>query len=76
VTIIPSALAFEFVLPLLPSGAKVIGDVGTVLLTTKWLREDLKPIALLNKHDPFQQRFVEMFVRFQIEIKDDLTELA
>lgn len=68
VSIIPTALAFEFVLPLLPTGAKVIGDVGTVLLTTKWLREDLKPIAVLNKQDEFQQRFVPMFEEHGITV--------
>lgn len=68
VTIIPSALAFEFVLPLLPSGAKVIGDVGTVLLTTKWLRGDVEPIALLDTQDPFQQRFVTMLVQNNIRL--------
>jgi len=68
VKVIPSGLAFEFVLPLLPTGAKVIGDVGTVLLTTKWLRGDVEPIALLDTQDPFQQRFVTMLVNNNIRL--------
>ena len=69
VKIISSALAFEFVLPLLSSGAKVIGDVGTVLLTTKWLRTELAPIALLNSEDSFQQRFLPMLVNNGITVE-------
>lgn len=75
VSIIPSELAFEFVLPLLPSGAKVIGDVGTVLLTTKWLRADLEPIAVLNEQDPFQQRFVPMFRALKLNLVSEFETL-
>ncbi|MBE0494582.1 MAG: hypothetical protein IBX48_09610, partial [Thiomicrospira sp.] len=58
-----------FVLPLLPNGAKVIGDVGTVLFTAKWLRDDIKIIATLNEEDPFQQRFIPITKQFDIDIK-------
>ncbi|HEY9018790.1 hypothetical protein [Thiomicrospira sp.] len=68
VMLIPSRLAFEFVLPLLPSGAMVLGDVGSVLLTTKWLREDLEPIAVLDDNDPFQQKFESIFRLNKINI--------
>lgn len=71
VQIIPSALAFEFVLPLLPNEAIVIGDVGTVLLTTKWLREDIETIAVLNESDPFQQKFVPMLENAEVSISKD-----
>ena len=69
VQIIPSALAFEFVLPLLPNGAKVIGDVGTVLLTTKWLRSELEAIAVLNGDDTFQQGFLPMLLNNDIRVE-------
>ena len=69
VTLIPTTLAFEFVLPLLPSGATVIGDVGTVLFTAKWLRNDLDIVATLNEEDPFQQRFIAITKQFDINIK-------
>lgn len=69
VQVIPSALAFEFVLTLLPNGAKVIGDVGTVLLTTKWLRSELEAIAVLNGDDTFQQGFLPMLLNNGIRVE-------
>lgn len=68
VSLIPTNLAFEFILPLLPMGAKVVGDVGTSLLTTKWLRDDLYPIAVLNPQDTFQERFVTLFKQNDIQV--------
>ncbi|MBE0472082.1 MAG: hypothetical protein IBX55_21565, partial [Methyloprofundus sp.] len=53
---------------LLPNGAKVIGDVGTVLLTTKWLRAGIEPIAVLNEQDPFQQQFLPMLINTRISV--------
>lgn len=68
VQLIPTALAFEFVLPLLPRGSKVIGDVGTALLTTKWLRNDVSIFAVLNENDTFQQHFISITKQFDIPI--------
>ncbi len=75
VVLIPSKLAFEFVLPLLPTGTKVIGDVCTVMLTTKWLRGDLDSIAVLNKKDIFQQRFIPMYTNAGVTLINDFKEL-
>ncbi|MBE0494404.1 MAG: hypothetical protein IBX48_08675 [Thiomicrospira sp.] len=75
VRIIPTKLAFEFVLPLLPSGSHVIGDVCTAMLTTKWLRSDLEPIAVLNDGDPFQQRFLPMLKNSNIMLLQDFNDL-
>lgn len=76
VVLIPAELAFEFILPFLPAGAQIIGDVGTVLLTAKWLREDLKPIAILNERDEFQKRFVDLIQSFDVEVYSEFNLLG
>lgn len=75
VSLISATLAFEFILPLLSPGATVIGDVCTALLTTKWLREDLCSIAVLNADDPFQKRFIPMFSSAGVTLLNDFKEL-
>jgi hypothetical protein len=71
VKLIPAALAFEFVLPLLKSDSYVIGDVGTSLLTANWLRPDLKSIAVLNKDSEFEANFQSVMLRLGVTVKDD-----
>lgn len=71
VVIIPAGLAFEFVLPMLKVGTQVYGDVGTVLLTAKWLRDDVQPMALINRQDPFQLGFLEMFIQNEIPVLEE-----
>ena len=66
VQLIPASLAFEFVLPFLKTGTKIIADVCTVLFTAKWLREDLDVIAVLNPADPYQATFVPMMRNLHI----------
>lgn len=60
-TLLPAQLAFEFVLPVLKAGCTVVADVGTVLLTTKWLRPDLLSVAILDEQDGFQKQFASLF---------------
>jgi len=69
VILIPTTLAFEFVLSLLPKSATVIGDVGTVLFTAKWLRDVLDIVATLSEEDTFQKRFIAITKKFEINIK-------
>ncbi|WP_083919042.1 polysialyltransferase family glycosyltransferase [Hydrogenovibrio halophilus] len=60
VMVLPSNLAFEMLLPALPENARIIGDVGTALLTAKWLRPDLTSYALLNEEDAFSRQFIPL----------------
>jgi len=59
--LLPSGLAFEFILPFLKWQSHVVGDVGTALLTAKWLRPDLQVIAVLSEEDKFQIRFKRIY---------------
>ncbi|BCN93948.1 hypothetical protein THMIRHAM_17330 [Thiomicrorhabdus immobilis] len=61
VLLLPSGLAFEFILPFLKKQSHVIGDVGTALLTAKWLRPDLKVTAVLAEEDAFQIKFKRIY---------------
>lgn len=67
--LLPKQLAFEFILPVLQPGTLVQGDVGTAVLTSRWLRPDLSVRAVLNTKDPFQQRFLTLMQQFEVEVK-------
>lgn len=73
--ILPNELAFEFVLPMLKEGCKVAADVGTVLLTTKWLRPDVAVVAILDENDHFQQAFIPIFNRMNIPVVSNYLHL-
>ena len=73
--VIPSALAFEFCLPKLATHCQVVGDVGTALFTSKWLRPDLTVYALLDKNDSFQQKFILLSQQLSIKVVNRLEEL-
>lgn len=67
--IIPSAIAFEFILPLLKSDSRLLADIGSALFMAKKLRPDLDSVAVLDEKDPFQKRFLSLFERAGITIK-------
>jgi hypothetical protein len=67
-SVIPSALAFEFVLPKLSSQAFVQGDVGTAIFTTHWLRPDIEIRAVLDESDVFQTRFIPLMKKMGIPL--------
>lgn len=69
VILLPSALATELLLPLLPQSVSIIGDVGTALLTARWLRPELRIIAQLSARDKFQQSFIPLMEKMGIEIE-------
>lgn len=71
VSIIPSLLAFEFVLPMLKPSMKVVGDVGTSVLTAKWLRSDLEVGAVLNSESKFESRFEPILNKLEIPVHKD-----
>lgn len=70
--VVPSQLAFEFCLPALKKSSQVVGDVGTALLTTRWLRPDVEVIAVLDEHDSFQRSFIPLLLAMQITVVDHL----
>jgi hypothetical protein len=69
VILLPSALATELLLPLLPNSVSIVGDVGTALLTARWLRPELKVIAQLSERDSFQHAFIPIMEKMGVEIE-------
>lgn len=67
--LLPKRLAFEFILPALRPGSIVQGDVGTAILTARWLRPDLNVRSVLNMKDPFQSELEKTLVMFNVPIK-------
>lgn len=72
---IPARLASEFVLPILPSGCHVIGDVGTALLTCHWLRPDLPLTAVLSPEDPFQSKFIPIMRKMNVPMESNFLKV-
>ncbi|AEG31708.1 polysialyltransferase family glycosyltransferase [Thiomicrospira cyclica] len=75
VTIIPKDVAFEYLLADLPPNTQVVGDISTVLLTAKWLRDDVGVTGVFNADDAYAQQFKPYFAQFGIHIIEDLTKL-
>lgn len=73
--VMPSSLAFEFVLPMLKSNAIVVGDVGTTLLTTQWLRPDIQSIAVLPEQNDFESEFKTLFLSFGVTVVSDFDSI-
>jgi hypothetical protein len=73
--IVPSPLAFEFCLPMFSKDCLVIGDVGTALLTCKWLRPDLAVFAVLDAQDAFQKRFISMSHAMNINVTNQIEDV-
>ncbi len=67
--VIPSSIAFEFLLPLFKPNAKLFGDVGSSLLMAKWLRPDLDGTAILDENNAFQRRFLTLFQQAGLPVK-------
>lgn len=75
VTEVPAGLAFEFLLPFFIADCKVVGDVGTALLTAKWLRPDLQTYAVLSGDDDFQSSFNDIYEQLNVHIVSDYSLL-
>lgn len=73
--IIPSQLAFEFCLPSLSQNCIVVGDVGTALLSSKWLRPDVNVYAVLDEQDEFQNKFISLTQTMGINVIDQIEEV-
>lgn len=64
----PRDLAFEFMLPMLKPNSIVLGDVGTVVMTAKWLRPDIASYAVLNEDDDYASQFRGIMEKLQIPL--------
>lgn len=64
----PRNLAFEFMLPILKSNSIVLGDVGTVVMTAKWLRPDVRSYAVLNEDDDYANQFRGIMEKLEIPL--------
>ncbi len=74
--VVTSALASEFILPLLDEQCAVVGDVCTALLTCKWLRPDLSLFAVLSKQDSYQCQFITMIEGMNINVVNEFNEVV
>ncbi|GAB6070835.1 hypothetical protein JCM30760_19320 [Thiomicrorhabdus hydrogeniphila] len=75
VDVIPAQLAFEFCLPLFSQDCLVVGDVGTALLSCKWLRPDLTVVAVLDESDPFQKKFISLSKMMGINVTNQIEDV-
>ncbi len=73
--LLPSSLAFEYVLPFLKQGAYIIGDVGTALLTAQWLRPDLNVFAVLAENDAFQASFKNIYAQLDLRVVAEFKDI-
>ena len=74
VKLIPSRIAFEVLLPVLKQTI-IIGDVSSTLLTTKWLRPDLKVLSANTNTNKDQAGFLDLFNKLGIEVVNDLKKI-
>lgn len=72
--LLPKGLAFEFVLSFLSKDMFIVGDVGTALLTARWLRPDLKVYAVLGE-DKFPNKFRQLYKEMDVNISMDFKDL-
>jgi len=75
VDVIPAQLAFEFCLPLFSQDCLVVGDVGTALLSCKWLRPDLNVVAVLDESDSFKKRFISLSTLMDIKVTKKIEDV-
>lgn len=71
----PRTLAFEFLLPFLKPRSLVVGDVGTIVMTVKWLRSDVHSIAVLNPNDNYAKQFIPIMKKLDIPLMASLEEV-
>lgn len=66
--VLPALLPMELLLPLLPSGAALIGEGSTALLAARWLRPDLRIGDLGISSDGYAARARQLFARVGISV--------
>lgn len=67
VKLLPSKVSFEAVLPHLKGSAKVIGDVSSTLLLTRWLRPEVEVISYRNGNE--NEAFEQLFQNLEIDVR-------
>ena len=67
VWLIPDGAAYEAFLPLLGE-CLVVGDMSTTLLTTRWLRSDLRVVAVKNTESSYFEQFRALFNQLSIAV--------
>lgn len=75
VELIPANMAFEFILMEIHKQACLIGDVGTTLLTAKWLRPELKSYAIISSASTFEQNMANLMKQHGVVVKPSLDEV-
>ncbi|WP_455217824.1 capsular polysaccharide export protein, LipB/KpsS family, partial [Kaarinaea lacus] len=70
---LPAVLAFEVLLSVLGNPV-IVGDVSTTLLSSRWLRPSLRVIAITGGGQ--QEQFVDLFRKLNIEMVEDISQLA
>jgi hypothetical protein len=65
VDLLPSSVSYEAILPLLKSEVRVIGDVSSTLLLTRWLRPEIETISYRNgtENSKFEQLFSDLGIQ-------------
>lgn len=66
--VVPSQLAFEFILPQFKPDVMIVGDVGTSVLTANWLKSESTVYAVLYEDDPFQLSFAGLFSQLGVAV--------
>ena len=72
--IVPSQLAFEFCLPLFSKNCQIVGDIGTALLSCRWLRPELKVCAVLDENESFQQKYITLSQSMGIRVTNQIED--
>ena len=73
--VVPSLLAFEFCLPTLKPECRLIGDVGTAILSAGWLRPDIEANAILNPDDAFQKTFIKTCSSMGVKVLNNFEDI-
>jgi len=74
--LVPSEIAFEFILPFLKASTHIIGDISSALLTAQWLRPDIQVTALLDSANTFQNEFHNLYEALGIKYVEHLQDLT
>lgn len=69
VTLLPAAVPFEAMLPMLKRNSLVVGDFSTALITTRILRPDISVLAIDHGQGSNRDDFVRLYGLIGIEIK-------
>ncbi|MBN1006627.1 polysialyltransferase family glycosyltransferase [Amphritea pacifica] len=67
VELLPSSVSYEAILPLLKREVRIIGDVSSTLLLTRWLRPEIEAISYRNGTE--NSRFEQLFSDLGIQVR-------